>query len=112
MSKDEVVDLAASGKLRTFGGKPSNPFFRSADVAALAQELGIGDLHEPKRVKSASARVHARLTADSRWAEVSDEDISQWAARADDSRRQAGRKVAVAARKRLETVLKALDQHE
>lgn len=111
VTQDAVLDLVSEGKLRTYGGRTGNPFMRSADVMALAPELGVdAESEPPRRVKSASARVRARLTADSRWAEIAEADIRDWARRADPSTRQAARKSAVTARERLETVLRVLDE--
>jgi hypothetical protein len=109
--REQILDWIASGKLRRFGGKPDNPFVRSADVAALAAELGVSTIQAaPRKVKSGSARVQARLTADSRWAEIGEADIRDWARRADEQRRQAARKAAEVARRRLEDVLRVLDE--
>lgn len=111
VTSDVILDWIATGRLRRFGGKPDNPFLRAADVAALAAELGVvKEEAAPRRVKSGSARVQARLTADSRWSEVGPEDIRDWAQRAEPARRQAGRKAAEVARQRLEDVLRVLDE--
>lgn len=110
VSTERVLDWIAAGKLKAYGGKPSNPFLRSADVAALIDELGVAEDTPVRRTKSASAKVQARLTADARWGDVSEDDIKEWAARADPARRQAARTAAMTARDRLETVLRALDE--
>lgn len=112
MPLDAVLDLIGEGRLRTFGGKAANPFVRSADVAVLAAELGVGTgaAAEPKRVKSASARVQTRLTADARWADVGEGEIRDWARRADPSRRRAGKTAATIAIQRLKAVLQAIDE--
>lgn len=113
VTPETVLDLVRSGKLRRYGGRPDNPFLRSADVAALVDELGLpSEDEQPKRVKSASSRVQTRLTADSRWADIRDEEIQEWAERADVVRRQAARKSVLLAMDRLETVLRALDRLE
>ncbi len=113
VTPEVVLDLVKRGKLRRYGGRPDNPFVRSADVAALVAELGVDTREEaPKRVKSASARVQTRLTADSRWAEIGEAEIREWASRADPTRRQAARKAAAGAKERLEAVLRALDEIE
>ncbi len=109
VSVDTVLDWIAEGKLATFGGKPANPFLRSVDVAALAEQLGVLGDEPPKRVKSATAKVQARLTSDSRWSDVSEEEIRDWARRADAARRQAARTAAAIAQHRLELVLQALE---
>ena len=113
VTTDVVLDLVKSGRLRRFGGRPDNPFVRSADVAALAGDLGVQQVEEPaRRVKSASARVQSRLTADSRWADITEEDIRDWATRADSARRQAARKAANLAQQRLQTVIQVLSEIE
>ena len=110
VSQDTVLDWIKAGKLRAFGGKATNPFLRSSDVAALAEELGVNSEEAPRRTKSATAKVQARLTADSRWSDVSEAEIRDWARRADQAHRQAARTAVVAARERLAEVLRALDE--
>lgn len=113
VSQDTVLDWIKEGRLSRFSGPASNPFLRSSDVMQLADEIGAGAQPEPpKRVKSAAAKVQTRLTADSRWADVSDVEIRDWAARADMARRIAARTAALAAQQRLESVLRALDEIE
>ncbi len=110
---DTILDLVRAGRLRTYGGRTSNPFLRSAEVTALAGELGLGDDTEsetPRRVKSPSARVQQRITADSRWGDVSEADIRDWVERADDTRLQAARKAAQLATGRLSFLLAALEE--
>ncbi len=109
-TQEQILDWVKSGKLKAYGGKPANPFLRSADVAALAEELGVAADEPPQRTKSASARVQPRLTSDSRWSGVSEADIREWATRADPTRRQAARTAAGTARERLATVLAILDE--
>jgi hypothetical protein len=109
VTQDKILDWIAEGRLRAYGGKPSNPFLRSADVAALVDELGLTSDEPPKRTKSATAKVQARLTADSRWSDVSEEEIRDWVGRADAARRAAARTAAVMAVERLQTVLRELD---
>jgi hypothetical protein len=110
VSQDTIVDWVASGKLKAYGGKPGNPFLRSNDVAMLMRELGVHVEEQPRRVKSATARVQQRLTADARWSDIGDDDIAEWARRADPARRQAARTAAAAAIKQLEKVLMALEE--
>lgn len=110
VTQDTVLDWVSSGRLRPFGGKPDNPFFRSADIAQLVDELGVQPLEQTKRVKSASAKVQQRLTADARWSDVSAGEIDEWVRRADPARRQAARIAAVGAIHQLEVVLTALDR--
>jgi len=114
ISPDVILDWVASGKLKTYGGRSSNPFVRSGEVHALAAELGAlpADDEPPKRMKSASGRVQTRLTADAKWGDISDQDIVDWASRTEPVRRKAARTAASAARDRLDFLLKTLDGTE
>ncbi|HEY8686388.1 MAG TPA: hypothetical protein VIO57_12345 [Chloroflexota bacterium] len=112
VTQDAVLDMIAGGRLNTFGGKPSNPFLRSSDVAALAKELGVSAEEAPKRMKSPTARVQTRLTADARWADIGEADLSDWVARADDARRSGARAAAQVARQRLERLIQLLDERQ
>jgi hypothetical protein len=109
---DTILDLVQQGRLRTYGGRASNPFLRSAEVSALAAELGLGVTQEaesPRRVKSPSSRVQQRITADARWGDISEDDIRDWATRADRHRLEAARKAAGVATERLRVLLEILD---
>lgn len=111
VSQDAVLDLVKQGRLRAYGGRASNPFLRSADVSALVPEFHVPDESAaPRRVKSASARVRQRLTADARWADVTEEDVRDWADRSDRAARQAARTAALTAQERLGWVLRILDE--
>lgn len=110
VSQEAVLDMISGGRLRTFGGKPSNPFLRSTDIAALAEELGVSNEESPRRTKSPTARVQTRLTADARWADIGEDDLREWAARADDARRSGARAAAQVARQRLDLLLHILDE--
>ena len=114
VSPDLIHDWLREGKLKAVGGKSSNPFVRTVDVAALAAEIiaPVGSDEPPKRVKSASTKVQTRLTADAKWAEVSDSDIRDWAQRADPARLRAARKAVDATQERLRAVLGVLDEVE
>lgn len=110
VSREQVVDWIEQGRLRSYGGKPDNPFLRSADVAALVRELGAGPEEAPRRAKSANARVQQRLTADSRWSDLSEADIREWVRRADPTRRQAARTTAMHAVGKLQALLRELNE--
>lgn len=110
VTPDAVLDLISAGRLKPYGGKASNPFLRSADVVALAEELGVSPEEHSRRTKSSSARVQARLTADSRWSDVSESDVRDWAARVDSTRKQAARTAASVAIQRLQTLLRVLEE--
>lgn len=112
VTQEAVLDLIAAGRLKTFGGKPSNPFLRSADVAVLATELGVSPEETPRRTKSATARVQARLTADARWADIGEAELREWVQRVDDARRAGARAAAQLARQRLALLLQILDERD
>lgn len=109
---EQVVDWVTDGRLTGFGGRPGNPFLRSAQVAALAEELGVRAEEAPRRTRSASARVQQRLTADARWADLSDGDLEDWVRRADPVKRAAAVKVVHEAQERLERLLALLDAEQ
>jgi hypothetical protein len=111
---ETVLDLIAQGRLKTYGGRAANPFVRSADVALLAEEVSppADAPQTARRVRGAVSRVQTRLTADARWADLSEDDIREWARRADALRRQAARTAAGMAIARLQTLLQALDEVE
>jgi hypothetical protein len=111
VTQDAVLDWIREGRLKAYGGKPSNPFLRSVDVAALVQELGVVAA-DPKRTKSPTAKVQARITADARWSDISIDDIQSWVRRSDTSRRQAARSAAMTAQHRLSVLLEALQQQD
>ncbi|GAC1627041.1 MAG: hypothetical protein NVS4B2_06890 [Chloroflexota bacterium] len=110
VSPDLVLDWTASGRLKTYCGRSGNPFVRTPEVLALAAELGVGTVGEPpKRMKSAAGKVQTRLTSDSKWGDLTEEEIWEWARRADVTRRQAARAAVRTAQDRLRMVLDALD---
>lgn len=110
VSQEQVVDWVEAGRLRSYGGKPSNPFLRSADVIALVSELGIGADEPPRRTRSANARVQQRLTADSRWSDLTEAELREWVRRADPLRRQAAKITAMHAVGKLQALLHALSE--
>lgn len=113
VSQDTVLDWIKEGRLTRFSGPAGNPFLRSRDVLALAEEIGATAQPEPpKRMKSAAAKVQTRLTSDARWVDVSEAEIQDWASRADHPRRQAARTAALIAQQRLEFVVRAIDEVE
>lgn len=113
MPIESVLDLIKNRRIKTFGGHASNPFVRSADILSLVREVGVPDQSDvaPRKAKSSTARVQARLTADARWADITDADIELWAVRADASRKQAARTAVNTAIVRLRHVLQTLDEN-
>lgn len=112
VTQEAVLDFISSGRLAAFGGKATNPFLRSVDVIALAGELGVAVDDAPRRTKSPAARVQTRLTADARWVDVGEDDLREWASRADNARRSGARAAAQVATHRLELLVRILDEHD
>lgn len=111
VTQDAVLDMVAQGKLKTYGGRSSNPFLRSADVLALAPAAPPEEAESaPRRTKSASSRVRQRITADARWSDIGEEDLRDWAGRTDAAGRQAARTAATGAKAKLELLLQILDE--
>lgn len=110
VTQETILDWIGEGKLTAYGGKPTNPFLRSGDVANLAESLGVAGDEPPKRMKSVTAKVQQRITADARWSDISLDEIREWAKRADKARRQAARSAALTARQRLENLLSILEE--
>ncbi|HZS94592.1 MAG TPA: hypothetical protein VFA78_07335 [Chloroflexota bacterium] len=113
ITPESVLDLIAAGRLAPFAGPPTKPFLRSADVVALAAEMGAGEEPEPpRRVKSGFARVQTRITADARWGDVSEQDLEEFARRADPAKRVAAAATAAEAMVKLEALIELLDGQE
>ncbi len=100
----KLLEWVGEGKIRPFSGSGQQSVFRAADVEKLAQELGIpapGSAAPAQEIAQASVQeasgngttvpstirpkrrdpvklIGTRLSMDSRWAEISDEDIATW----------------------------------
>lgn len=109
----DVLEWIASGRLSSFGGKDRNPFVRTGEVEALARELG-RDLTPPPAKRRATQnpvrRVELRIRHDTRWSDVSEEDIRAWARELDGPTRIASQKVAATAVDRLRRILDVLNE--
>ncbi len=110
---DRILQLVADGRLKTYGGRERNPFLRTADITALAEEIG-----QPLKVAEPSKRqadnpvkrVSLRIRADARWNQVSEADIDAWVREADESSKQAAGKVAAASIAKLKQLMDAVSR--
>lgn len=114
-----VLKYVETGKLRTFGGKPGNPFVRTEDVDRLAQELAVEELTEtppasPKTVhrNDPVRKIRLRIQQDAKWPEVDEAAIRAWANEIDPISYGRMRQVAVDAIERLQTLIRVLDETE
>ncbi len=111
-----VLKLIEEGRLKTFGGRPTNPFVRSEEVARLAQEL-LGETAEqgsldPKTVhrNDPVRKLKLRIQQDAKWPEVDETAIRAWAGELDPISYNRMKKVAHDAIERLQLVIKVLDE--
>jgi hypothetical protein len=112
-----ILDYIKQGKLKTFGGKPSNPFVRTEDVLKLAEELQIATEEEaidPKNVhrNDPVRKVKLRIQQDAKWTEVDEAAIRAWAVELDKISYPRMRQVAVDAIAQLEKIMAILDEVE
>lgn len=109
----DILQWIAEGKLTAFGGKERNPFVRTAQVEALARELG-REVKQPSTKRRAAdnpvRRVELRLRHDARWNDVSEADIEAWVRDSDQPSRGAARQVAEATLAKLRRLLEALEK--
>jgi hypothetical protein len=100
ISRNELLQWVDEGRIKPFHGKGQQSIFRAGDVQRLAQEVGAAAQAgqasaeaapeakpdgaatpmEAKRTKRRDAikLMGTRLSMDSRWAEMSDQDITTW----------------------------------
>ena len=115
-----VLKYIQEGKLRTFGGRPNNPFVRTEEVERLAKELfpeAVAEqspLPDPKAVHRADPvrKLKLRIQQDAKWPEVDEAAMRAWAAELDPVSYNRMRQVARDAIARLEMVIKVLDESE
>jgi hypothetical protein len=108
----DLLDMVSSGRLRTFGGPPKNPFVRLTDVEAIAEERGAGLEQPPVRRRATddpAKRVALRLRHDARWNTVDTADIDLWSRTLTKEERLAAISVGRAAIERLAYLVKRLE---
>ncbi len=115
-----VLNYIKEGKLRTYGGRPNNPFVRSEDVEKLAAELFPPEVLEatpapdPKVVhrNDPVRKLKLRMQQDAKWPEIDEAAIRAWALEIDRIGYNRMRQTAREAIERLQLVIKVLDEIE
>jgi hypothetical protein len=132
MSRLELLRLVDEGRINPFSGKGQQSVFRRADVEALATELRANAEAEAAAAATASEEtaetapeaaergrrrrrdpiklMGTRLSMDSRWAEMSDQDIATWLDALEPVQYDRIRKVADTAIERLQRVLAMMEE--
>ena|SRR5687768_7560168 len=132
----QMLEWVEQGKIRPFIGKGQSSVFRRSDVEKLAAALGIRAVAEaeealPEGAQDAEEAAQAattavpttirrkrrdpikligtRLSMDSRWAEISDEDIATWLDAIEAVQFDRVRRVAHLAIERLNHIVAAID---
>ncbi|MDQ6695779.1 MAG: hypothetical protein M3014_15445 [Chloroflexota bacterium] len=131
-TRSQILQWVEEGRIKTVSGSGQQSAFRTADIEALAQEMGLAstshaaeqttlETDEAEESTSPTARrkprdpvklIGTRISMDSRWAEISDEDIAAWLDALEPVQFARVRKVAQLARERLEKVLSLMDSLE
>src|SRR3954471_15333362 len=134
-TRSQLLVWVDEGRIKPFSGKGQQSVFRAADVESLAQTLAAPPLEiEPEEIQIDPSQVplgstsHAearrtkrrdaiklmgtRLSMDSRWAEMSDNDIATWLDALEPVQFDRIRRVANLAIERLQRVLVMMDEFE
>ncbi len=111
-----VLKYVEEGRLRTFGGKPGNPFLRTEDVEKLAAELQTDQetTLDPKTVhrNDPVRKLRLRLQQDAKWPEIDEAAMRAWAHELDLVSFNRMRQTARETIDRLQLLLKVLDDVE
>ena len=131
VSRTELLHWVDEGRINPFSGKGQQSVFRRADVERLASEVRAGaeaaaaaEAPEPgdgevaaeggegrrRRRRDPIKLMGTRLSMDSRWAEMSDQDIATWLDALEPVQYDRIRKVAGIAIERLQHVLAMMDE--
>jgi hypothetical protein len=132
MSRLELLRLVDEGRINPFSGKGQQSVFRRADVEMLATEIRANAEAEAAAAATASEEtaetapegaergrrrrrdpiklMGTRLSMDSRWAEMSDQDIATWLDALEPVQYERIRKVADVAIERLQRVLEMMEE--
>jgi hypothetical protein len=111
-----VLKYVEEGRLRTFGGKPGNPFLRSEDVLNLAAELQTDQdtAVDPKTIhrNDPVRKLRLRMQQDAKWPEVDEAAMRAWANELDLVSFNRMRQTARETIDRLQLLLTVLDEVE
>ena len=124
-----VLEYIRAGRLKTFGGKPGNPFLRTEQVEQLAAEFHAARTDADAEEADAEAaadlppldprtvhrndpvrNVNLRISGDTKWASVDERAIRLWAAELPPFRRDKMREVARDTIQRLNLLMAVLDE--
>jgi hypothetical protein len=112
-----VLKYIEEGRLRTFGGKPGNPFLRTEEVEKLAAELQpdqAGPALDPKTVhrNDPVRKIKLRMQQDAKWPEIGETAMRAWARELDLVSFNRMRQTAREAIERLQLIIRVLDETE
>ena len=125
ITRTELLHWVDEGRIRPFSGKGQQSVFRTGDVERLVAEVGAAvaqvaaeaEQSEPEGEAPTRARrrdpvklIGTRLSQTSRWAEITDSDISTWIDALDPVQYDRVRKVVDIAIDRLQKVRASVDQ--
>ncbi len=134
-TRNGLLKWVEEGRIKPFSGSGQQSVFRTSEVERLAKEMALlpqepqddqtaapaeaqpaatGEAFERKRTRRRDAikLMGTRLSMDSRWAEISDADISTWLDALEPVQYERVRKVANLAIERLNRVLDLMDLFE
>lgn len=136
-TRNQLLQWVAEGRIKPFSGSGQQSVFRAGDVERFAEQLGLGAssptpgeptlAEEPAvapiatpetsattrtRRRDAIKLVGTRISMDSRWAEISEQDILTWLDALEPVQFERVRKVATLAMGSLQHLLTMLDEHE
>ncbi|MDB5082798.1 MAG: hypothetical protein JWP00_4722 [Chloroflexi bacterium] len=112
-----ILKYVQEGRLRTFGGKPGNPFLRTEDVEKMAAELlpeQTGPALDPKTIhrNDPVRKIKLRMQQDAKWPEVDEAAMRAWAGELDLVSFNRMRQTAREAMERLQALITVLDEVE
>lgn len=116
--RQTILQYIQQGRLKTFGGKPGNPFVRTEEVEKLVAELLPPEAEstplDPKVVhrNDPVRKLKLRIQQDAKWYEVDEAAMRAWANELDPISYERMRKVARDAIGKLEQVIQILDETE
>ncbi|MDQ5823481.1 MAG: helix-turn-helix domain-containing protein [Chloroflexota bacterium] len=125
ITRTELLNWVDEGRIRPFSGKGQQSVFRTADVERLVAEVGAAaaqvaaEAEQPAHEGEAPTRtrrrdpvklIGTRLSQTSRWAEITDLDISTWIDALDPVQYDRVRKVVDIAMDRLQKVRASVEQ--
>ncbi len=128
----QLVEWIEQGRIKPFSGKGQQSIFRTADIDRLAEEVNRARTAEQAAQAEQSAQavsaapqsvgrvrrrdpiklIGTRLSMDSRWAEITDEDIATWLDATERVQYERVRKVANLAIEQLQRLLRMVDDAE